>query len=159
MKADGSNKTRLTRTGKGEYWPAWSPDGDKIAFIKGYRGLRTMNADGSGDPYLVADWVVSPADWAPDGDRLVVEGGGPQGAGIYILDEMGKLAQPVILRDALWNNPVFSPNGTKILAQMCLDLEGHMQTGIYKMNIDGSKVTLIRKQRRQTCTQVDWQPV
>ncbi|MCL0029297.1 hypothetical protein M1N23_04065 [Dehalococcoidia bacterium] len=32
MNADGSGQTRLTNNAGGDNWPAWSPDGAKIAF-------------------------------------------------------------------------------------------------------------------------------
>jgi TolB protein len=35
MNADGSNVKRLTRTSTFNYYPAWSPDGHRIAFVAG----------------------------------------------------------------------------------------------------------------------------
>ena len=56
MNGDGSNQTRLTTT-KAHFfdgYPAWSPDGSRIAFIRGsaYNSnddIMVMNADGTGE--------------------------------------------------------------------------------------------------------------
>ena len=55
MNADGSGQQNLTRNVGRDASPAWSPDGEKIAFVRtATRGNSTrariyvMNADGSG---------------------------------------------------------------------------------------------------------------
>ena len=48
MNADGSGATRLTHNIAGDYGPAWSPDGRRIAFDSdrdGDREIYVMNAD------------------------------------------------------------------------------------------------------------------
>ena len=51
MNADGSGKRNLTRDRAFDDYPTWSPDGRRIAFLRG-RGARgqlyVLNADGSG---------------------------------------------------------------------------------------------------------------
>ncbi|MGI8616315.1 MAG: TolB family protein [Actinomycetota bacterium] len=60
--------------------PAWSPEGDRIAFAgatgAGLPGIYVMNADGS-DMRLVVErdgFTLSAPDWAPDGRKLVFVG-------------------------------------------------------------------------------------
>ena len=51
MNADGSRKRNLTRDRAFDDYPTWSPDGRRIAFLRGrgHRGqLYVVNADGSG---------------------------------------------------------------------------------------------------------------
>src|SRR5438477_178500 len=73
MNADGSGVVRLTFHRAFAGAPAWSPDGNKIAFsaygTAGSLAVYTMNADGSGVTAL-ADSVSDPA-WSPDGTRIV----------------------------------------------------------------------------------------
>jgi Tol biopolymer transport system component len=48
MNADGTNPRRLT-SGHSDWYPAWSPDGNKIAFARmDADNIFLMNADGSG---------------------------------------------------------------------------------------------------------------
>lgn len=67
IKPDGSGQTRLTHSG-GEY-PAWSPDGNKIAFL-GFRNhqgrLYIINADGSDEREITH---TSDLDWSPAWSR------------------------------------------------------------------------------------------
>ena len=55
MDADGGNVRRLTNHPRMDYWPAWSPDGKRIAFTSNRDGnyeIYVMNADGSGQRNL-----------------------------------------------------------------------------------------------------------
>jgi Tol biopolymer transport system component len=72
MNADGSNQTRLT-TSRNDNFPAWSPDGTKIAFSQdlfsshSHSGIYVMNADGSDQRIVNAGYEPS---WSPDGLKL-----------------------------------------------------------------------------------------
>ncbi len=73
--ADGSSPTRVTGSDRSEHFPAWSPDGEWIAYSTwdGEAGhLYKSRADGGGDPERLtrdAATYFAPA-WGP-GDRLV----------------------------------------------------------------------------------------
>jgi TolB protein len=74
IRADGSNLTRLTSDPAQDWQPAWSPRGDKIAFVSNRGGtfqIYTMAPDGSSVTRLT-DFPVGaeqPA-WSPDGRWL-----------------------------------------------------------------------------------------
>ena len=55
MDPDGLEQTRLTSNPKGDYFPAVSPDGKKIAFMSDRDGnyeMYVMNANGSDQRHL-----------------------------------------------------------------------------------------------------------
>jgi TolB protein len=81
MDADGSRQRRLTRTPDDEFFLAWSPEGERIAYTD-YSGdatyLAVMNADGSGRRSLGASLIEratsrvygeEPA-WSPAGEHM-----------------------------------------------------------------------------------------
>jgi Tol biopolymer transport system component len=76
VEVNGSNQRRLYRSGYGDSDPAWSPDGQRIAFTNGTYfdcegqtwGLWVMNADGSGVQYINCDGEL-PA-WSPDSSQI-----------------------------------------------------------------------------------------
>ncbi len=80
MDRDGSNVRRLTKYAGAAHTPAWSPDGQRIAFHlqnghvgrNGTANIHVMNADGSNLRRLTNDprKHVRPA-WSPDGKAIV----------------------------------------------------------------------------------------
>jgi Tol biopolymer transport system component len=67
----GGSRVKWLTDGEG---PAWSPDGRRIAFIRGNQ-LRLIEADGSGERLLasgaLAGWSPGEPAWSPDGTKLV----------------------------------------------------------------------------------------
>lgn len=75
MNADGTDVVNLSKHALFDGWPAWSPDGRRIAFASNRSDtfqLYVMNADGSNAAQVVASGQtdVRPQ-WLPDGTGLV----------------------------------------------------------------------------------------
>jgi TolB protein len=112
MNADGTNQHAVTSpdnpANQGDLFPAWSPDGTKIAFSSrraGDGGLRlyTINADGSNLTEIThGEGIVDvDASWSPEGSGLAYsssEGGQTE---IWIVNADGSA------RMRITNNPNF----------------------------------------------------
>lgn len=84
MNDDGSKRRRLTRNTKSrDSLPRWSPDGKKIAFVRGMNKISqhtyelfVMNADGTDLQRLTHDKDIDIyPDWSPDGKRIAFTSG------------------------------------------------------------------------------------
>ena len=141
--SDGSAKKNLTNTPPvngyevREREPAYSPDGTKIVFYKEtFRphdvDLYTMNATGTGVKQIT-DYKgkeYSP-DWSPSGQRIVFyHFTRTKGLRIFTIRPDGTDRQ-LVVEDG--NDPVWSPDGTKI----AFSRDGH----VYTVNPDGSGVS------------------
>jgi Tol biopolymer transport system component len=75
--AGGRLLRRVPRVNAQYFGIAWSPDGRRLAYVRGNFRLVMMNADGSGRRSLGDGW--GPA-WAPDGRTIAYVADGPLGA-------------------------------------------------------------------------------
>ena len=96
MNADGSGLARLTDNGVGDFSPAWSPDGQRIAFHSDRDGnydIYVMNADGSGLARLTYDGGGGPS-WSPDGQRIAFFSDRDGNYDIYVMNAVGEPLPP-----------------------------------------------------------------
>ena len=97
--------------GSGNYYPAWSGDGRRIAYStdRAHQGIFLKNADGTGEeePLLTDAEPDLPADVSWDGSRLLMTRGFPTTA----IFAVSLLDRKVTELDPQGACPVFSPDG------------------------------------------------
>ena len=143
---DGKTPRRLTRHNDFDNYPAWSPDGTRVAFVsnrdvpdieKIWRaGLYTMAADGTDVRRLAAGLegvAWQPPAWSPDGRSLAVAGVEPGGAGhgLYLVHTDG--AGFVRLADAI-SGGAWSPDG----ARLAFAKPEGAGVALYTITVDGA---------------------
>ena len=143
MNADGSNKTKVINgddTGSGiNNSPAWSPDGQKLAFVSNFNGfssqIGTVGVDGSNMTPITTGPSdnVDPA-WSPDGTKIAFDSNAGGGSHIYTMNTDGTNIQRLTSVSGDQIQPAWSPDGTKI-AYVSTSSNGYE---IFVMNADGS---------------------
>jgi Tol biopolymer transport system component len=146
---DGIGLVQLTRGVGFDGFPAYSPDGAKIAYYHGQssdRAIFVMNADGSNQTRVAdfqADTMGRPV-WSPDGSMLAFD--------LYFRDQTWDIYAVNSDGSGLANlagdpnrdetDPVWAPDGTKIAFQASSVLARTVDnTGtfeLYVMNPDGT---------------------
>ena len=139
---DGAQPRQLTNNAGFANYPAWSPDGGRIAFLAGGNpihlpngmSLMTMAADGT-DQRTLVDWLESlalrrPA-WSPDGTRLAFAADhGESGMSIYTIradgTDLRRLTETLSV-------PAWSPDGERI----AFGRADGRKVAIYTMAADG----------------------
>jgi len=143
IRPDGSDVTRLTEHGN-SFNPRWSPDGNTISYgrsgsqeVVGLWFLHLPDAT-----YRRFGFGASPADWSPDGGKIVYgarpqDGDSQQGESqIWIADTSNTNNIQLSANDFRSNrSPSWSPDGEWITWQVHY---GGKNFGIWVMRIDGS---------------------
>lgn len=171
MAADGTRQRRITRTEELELDPAWSPRGDRIAFLVA-PGTRSCNATrctvgrerelwtsapdgtrrlGGG---LGGDLIPSAPTWSPDGSRLAA------GTRLGLITVAADGGDPRLLGGG--DDPAWSPDGTQLVVT---DQFGRANfLGLQVVTVGGRSSPLTRNPAPTAellidQTQPDWQPL
>lgn len=122
-------ETRLTSDSASDVTPRWSPNGKKIAFLRGGRELRVLDVATRDERRLAtgqmgrAPFLSSrPFDWSPDGQWISYltsggsGGGGSQFTNAYVVAESGGESRPVsFLPNAFAGTISWSRDGSYLL--------------------------------------------
>ncbi|HEX8189448.1 MAG TPA: DPP IV N-terminal domain-containing protein, partial [Pyrinomonadaceae bacterium] len=153
--ADGSNQMGLSdglAVGAVDDWPSWSPDGEKIVFVRN-RQLWTVSRDGGTAVKLStgSDQDEQPA-WSPDGTKIAfVRDYSSATAQIWVMDADGSNQRNLTNTDWPFSRfPAWSPDGSKIAFQRWND--------IWVMDADGSNQTQITFAASGGYSKPEWSP-
>jgi Tol biopolymer transport system component len=151
MNADGTNVRRVStlpeRT-QGDFAPRFSPDGKRLVFTRYNRdpdlaALFTIRIDGSG-LRQITPWGngAGDADFSPDGNKIVFEANPNKNCfgEIYTVDSDGQHLTNLTGNrcQAGSADPVWSPNGKKILFMQAHAFSGGFGFDLATMNPDGT---------------------
>lgn len=140
---------RLTDDPGVDTQPAWSPNGDRIAFSTGRDGnneIYLMNSDGSG----LVNLTENPASdrypaWSPDGEWIAFTSDRDGNSEIFVMRADGSEVRNVSNNPAEDSQPAWFSTGVFVLTQekiaFASNRDGNLE--IYLMNPDGSDQTNI----------------
>ncbi len=169
---DGSNLTRLTNNSVTDYWPVWSPDGSRIAFLSYFNtsteypyscqniyDLYVMDADGSNLTKLATDASIQ--SWSPNGQKIAFASNRDGNYEIYVINSDGSNLTRLTYNSVDDAHPVWSPDGEKIAYQSSCGRETcdpRTQPDIYVMDADGSNPKNITNDPSATDWDHSWSP-
>ena len=151
INADGSGLRRLTRNSVADWAPAWSPDGQKIAWLSRRDGtgadVFVMNADGSDQQNLTPKpGIRGEPRWSPDGQAILFTAAQPaqppSGSGfpysdVYVMNADGSGQRNLThTPEGGEFDPAWSPDGRNIAFTRLTGSPGEVT--IVVMNADGS---------------------
>jgi Tol biopolymer transport system component len=169
--ADGTNRKQLTARGDqcaspkcGGQFPAWAPDGSKLAFVKTYgpySGLWVADADASHARRLSQRGVDS-FSWSPSGRQIVIAFKAPS-QGISILAATGPTSERQIYKGSdneIIEDLAWSPGGARI-AFTHGRWRKNFTTGdfhILSVRIDGTGLRAITPVNEEQTLNPTWSP-
>jgi Tol biopolymer transport system component/imidazolonepropionase-like amidohydrolase len=152
----GGRATRILEDGYDAHAPAWSPDGQRIAF-QAYRDstwdIWTVNRDGTG----LRQETSGPFDdrephWSPDGRRLAFASDRSGSYDVWTVTLGSKAVQRITAGEANEFAPAWSPDGREIAY-----VSDRRERGIYAAVVASRAERLVRADAR-TLAAPSWSP-
>lgn len=161
IRSDGTGLHQLT-TGPGDEYPAWSPDGEVIAFgrlTKATGRIYTVSPDGDG-PRKLTDppegyWDSQPS-WSPDGAKIAFTRASESRSDVFLMNADGTGVMKLTGRSGDGFSPDFSPDGKQIV--FTRNDEGQT-THIHVMGADGTDVRRLTTGAGVHDDAPDWRPL
>jgi len=142
-RADGGGARALTHGNVRDGAATWSPDGRRLAFVRAGPGSRSslwlVRSDGTGARRLTSGAVDIEPSWSPDGRTIAFVRIDPRllQAGIWLVRPDGSKRHRILASERGLTDPVWSPDGTRLLVE-----DGR---ALYSIRANGSgKTTLAR---------------
>ena len=131
----GKNLTQLTTdTRYDSWWPRLSPNGQQVLFYRTPKGVHDTNYSKASlwlmqingtqtvelRPKGTDGWAQQGhAEWSPDGQQLVMFGGGRSSPQIFVTDAKGQSPRQLTKRAGVNLDPAWSPDGNHIVFVGC----------------------------------------
>ncbi|GMQ85787.1 MAG: hypothetical protein BMS9Abin07_1355 [Acidimicrobiia bacterium] len=183
MSSDGSGATRITdaqtdpapplwTSSVSDVFPAWSPDGSRLAFVRQFLGptptagvarLYVVDVDGGGAPVSLGDvaWSADPPDWSPNGLQIAIGAIGTQmlqaSVELVNVDGSGSTTLPIPSGFTHSRQPAWSPDGARIAATAFV--VNVTPIDIFVMKSDGSGTATNITNNPASDTDPAWQPL
>jgi TolB protein len=142
INADGSGLAPLVKTQgmlSHEEWPAWSPDGKRLAFTStrpGNQEIMLAEADGSQVRAITShSGTDAHPCWSPDGRQIAFATDRWGGLEIAVIEADGSQIRRLTTSPGLDDYPAWSPDGRRIA--FVSNRDGNFE--IYLMQADGSQ--------------------
>ncbi len=147
---DGSNRRQLTDNLMGDFSPAWSPDGTRIAFTSerdsSEQDIYVIHSDGTGVVNLTnhAGYNTSPR-WSPNGQTIAfISKRDGRSTNLYIMDADGSNVTRLTEIGNVWDFD-WSPDGESIVfVTISWGSDSTSDRGVYIVTIgDGTVIQLL----------------
>lgn len=170
INADGSG---LTNLGEGNYFPRWSPAGDRIAFPHATEtnesGVGMVDPDGQNLTVVPLNVTAGGVAWSPDATRLAYTGTTPTSAAygyLWTADPDGTHrtnlgpSPPEETSGHFELNPAWSPEGDRIVFMQETNFGTPVPRELVIQDVDGgNEVLLTHDGNAGRESSPDWQPV